>query len=229
MPLIPITDSDYDSIHTAVSQLVRDNVIDIDPLLNTIKQAFDITVPAITDKSWYANESEYSPKIIALIGVWTETNKNIEKTAEVLFKAWCTALIIMALHALCANKIQKYIKDAELNETWDTELSYSFEEKTFIRNILTYPGTALNVGRFSPRYTIDQVSVTLRAPYVFMDSTLADVLRGNIPVDLVFWRNETMYYSVDQVQLNSIGNIVKEQFLAREQAIIRRKCPQYKG
>lgn len=69
MTLIPITDADYDNIYAAASRLAIDNAANVELLLNTIKQAFNITVPSITDKSWYANESEYSPKIIALIEV----------------------------------------------------------------------------------------------------------------------------------------------------------------
>ena len=104
------------------------------------------------------------------------------------------------------------------------ELSYaSFKEKTFIPYILKYPDRALNVSYFDPKDTLDQIDITLHAPSVFRNSTLDDVLQGNIPVDLALWQDSTMYYDANQVPLNRIGKIIKEHFLARLQEIIHRK------
>lgn len=229
MTLITITDTDYDNIYAAVSRLVIDNAANIESLFNAIKQAFKSASSTVTDKFWYANDnddSEHRSRIHGLTDIWTETNKNPEKTAEILFKAWYTWLTIAAFHAICATQIRKCIKEANLNEPWDLSLSgVRIYDKFYIQNILNpgryYPGMALNVGPSGPACTFDTINVVPNAPDVFKESALADVLQGNIPVDLVIWRHRTKWYSIDQVSLNSIGTIIKEHFLVHEKATIQ--------
>lgn len=222
---VVITDQEYDAIYNAVLKLMKDNVVDINFLINTIKQSFNYDIPMLTDKSWYENTNNqpYKSKIFNLQRIWTSVyvEKSVERTAEILFEAWYAKINILAFHAICAAKLRGYIRDAGLDETnWFVEL-VDFDEKTFIKNLVWVDHMTLGFNYLEyGEHKYCEARVVFDAASGFINTPLTDILSGTWLVGLSFFVKSGSSYVVQNVPLRDMGGYTRDHFLKKIKELI---------